>query len=270
MKPIIYYRENVANIYAPDHEFKIASKYFDVTNSRMDCKDRLVIGRYSVLPFYKELERDLKKIGSTLINSFEQHYFIANFNWYEHVKEFTPKTYFYLQDVPKDENKSFVVKGRTNSRKQEWRTKMFANGYMQAANIYADLSTDPLLQNQGIIVREYVPLNILGHSIMGLPYANEHRFFFYKHCPLTNFFYWTDCDKLGSIGKEGFQFVYKIADILAEHLNFFVIDVAEKENGDWILIEVNDGQMSGLNIDNADVLYERLAEEPKLVKLFDE
>ena len=40
--------------------------------------------------------------------------------------------------------------------------------------------------------------------------------------------------------------------------NFFVIDIAQKEDGDWIIIEVNDGQQSGLSENSADILYQNL------------
>lgn len=259
MKPIIYYRENITNIFNPDEEWNIAGKYFDTTNSRMDCANRLVIGRYSVRPFYKELERDLSKVNSNLINSFSQHHFISNFNWYEHVKEFTPKTYFSLLETPKDENRDFVVKGRTNSRKQEWLTKMFAHGYTRAAEIFSDLSVDPLIHDQGIIIRDFVPLKVLGESIKGLPYTNEHRFFFYGRNEITNFYYWCCNDQVGILNQEGKDFAQKIANILVEHVNFFVLDIAEKKDGGWILIEVNDGQMSGLDSSYTDELYRNLS-----------
>jgi len=68
--PIILYRNLVDNIYEADKEYFVAKKYFEVVNSRIDCKKQLVIGRYSVRPFYKELEIDLIKHGCQLINTF--------------------------------------------------------------------------------------------------------------------------------------------------------------------------------------------------------
>jgi len=40
---------------------------------------------------------------------------------------------------------------------------------------------------------------------------------------------------------------------------YFVVDVAETDSGDWILIELNDGTMSGISENNPDVLYCNLA-----------
>jgi len=38
----------------------------------------IAIARYSVLPFYKELEADLAERGSKLINSYPQHQYVAD------------------------------------------------------------------------------------------------------------------------------------------------------------------------------------------------
>ena len=56
MKPTILIRRQFMSKY----ELKFAENHFQVAESRMHCKDCLVIGRYSVLPFYEELDRDLR------------------------------------------------------------------------------------------------------------------------------------------------------------------------------------------------------------------
>lgn len=54
------------------------------------------------------------------------------------------------------------------------------------------------------------------------------------------------------IGKRGDATV-------SPHINFFVMDVARTEDGKWLLIELNDGQMSGLSENNPEVLYSKLS-----------
>ena len=61
------------------YENQFASKHFHVEESRMACKNNLVVGRYSVLPFYEELDRDLRMVGSKLINDYDEHRWIATF-----------------------------------------------------------------------------------------------------------------------------------------------------------------------------------------------
>jgi hypothetical protein len=259
MNPIILFRRLSESWEQP--ELESAKKYFEVSETRIGLQNRVVIPRYSAYPFYRELERDVKLQGSELINSTHEWYFVANFNYYIHVKDFTPKTYFSLQDVPKDESMQFVVKGRTKSKKEDWNTRMFANGYTQAAEITCELMKDNEIFRQGVIVREFVPLKVLEEGINGLPFSNEWRFFYYKNQRLTNFYYWQISDKFGTIDQAGLEFADKIANILSEYCTFFVIDIAEKATGGWTLIEMNDGGSSGVAEDHADELYSNLSKK---------
>ena len=61
------------------------------------------------------------------------------------------------------------------------------------------------------------------------------------------------------MSEEGLAFADKVAAIASENADFFVLDIAEKEDGGWILIEVNDGQQSGLSENDPDVLFSNLA-----------
>lgn len=254
LEPIVLFRVD----YQSEEEREIARQYFDVVSSRVGLEGRLVIGRYSVLPFYRELESDLLKQGAELINTAAQHEFIAEFVYYTAVEDMTPKTYLGFDNIPL-EGGPFVVKGAINSRKFEWNTKMFAPTPKDALRIALDLTRDdPLVREQGIVVREFVPLKVLGHGLNDLPYANEWRFFFYRNTRLSHAFYWQACETVGTIDAEGLAFAQQAADRLGDYLDFYVIDIAEKRDGGWILIEVNDGQMSGLSGNDPHLLYRNL------------
>jgi len=243
-----------------EEEFKIAKKYLSVSESRVGLSNKLVIGRYSVLPYYEELEKDLESQGSKLINTYHQHQFIADFLWYHFVREFTPKTYFGDYGVPQGipDKGPFVVKGTTNSRKFEWNTKMFARTREEALNIALELSQDSLIRSQGTIIREYVPLKTYELGINGLPFSNEWRFFYLGSKRLCYAYYWSIAQKRGEMSQEGLDFADNIAKIISRETNFFVLDIAEKQEGGWILIEINDGQMSGLSENNPEELYKSL------------
>jgi hypothetical protein len=241
-------------------EFEIARQYFDVIEYRTDCPDGvLVIGRYSVLPYYRELEVDLRKMGGILVNSYRQHSWIANFEYYDVLKEFTPESWDDY-DFPHCRYPGpFVVKGRTNSRKHEWNTKMFAPTKRDALLISGELMKDGLIGPQGVIYRRHVPLKVFETVINGLPFSNEWRFFFYKEELLSYGYYWSSAEDVNRVLEpEGVAFAKEVAKIAAKHVNFFVLDIAEKEDGGWILIEVNDGQMSGLSENDPHVLYRNL------------
>lgn len=247
-------------------ELETCKKYFTTTPNRTLCSDSLVIGRYSVLPYYHELYNDLACNDCKLINDFEQFDYVAGMYYYNDIKDYTFPTWFdSVAHIPQDEQGPFIVKGRTNSRKSEWRSLMYAKDKADAIRIQCELYKDPFIGPQGLVFRKYIPLKRLGQSpITGQPYVNEWRFFFYKDKLLAKSFYWTNANESdilkAELSKEGIDLAFLVANILKENTNFFAIDIAQKEDGDWIVVEVNDGQMAGLPmVEMADDLYSNLA-----------
>lgn len=240
-------------------ELLIASQYFEVVDSRLDCPNELVIGRYSVIPEYGELERDLSKIGAHLINSKLQHQYIANFDYYEDIKDHTPRTYFSLADIPKDKG-PFIIKGRTNSKKHNW-NKMYCSNYQDLLPKYFELMEDSMISEQGVVIRDYVPLKTLEKGLNGLNITNEWRLFFYRDQLLSYGYYWSNATTIpdkSSLPSEAIDFAKMIASKVKNNVNFFVIDIAEKESGGWMVVELNDGQQSGLSENDPHELYSNL------------
>jgi hypothetical protein len=126
-----------------------------IEESRMRCSRSLVVGRYSVLPFYNELERDLQINGSRLV---------------------------------------------------KW------------------------------------------------------RFFYLKEQRLSYGYYWSlaDCLDDAQLKPEGLALADRLATIAAKRTSFFTLDIAETEDGDWILVEINDGQMAVPSENDLDELYGNL------------
>ena len=267
MNPIVLFRESLAE----DGELEACQKHFEVIKYRAllyglshspqyALEDKhLVIPRYSALPYYKELENDVEYLGFNLINSYKQHKWIANFEWYNELYEFTPRTWFDYNIYQTDYSGPFVVKGTTNSKKFSWDKLMYAADKRQAAQIAAELMTDSLIGTQGVVYREYVPLKTYEIGLNNLPFSNEWRFFFYREEMLSYGYYWSVAEKTDyDIDPQCIEFAQTVAKIAAKRANFFVLDVAEKESGGWVLIEVNDGSMSGLSENSADTMYGNL------------
>jgi hypothetical protein len=260
-KPHILFRSG--NL-AGEDELAIAEKYFPCSRLRSKAPaDSLVIARYSALPCYKELSDDLMTKNSELINSPGQHNWISSFDWYHDLKDVTPETWFDHDFYKCDQPGPFIVKGRTNSRKHQWNRLMFAPTKREAAAIASNLMSDPLISEQGVVYRKYVPLR--QHevcSISGLPYAHEFRCFFYKTKLLCHGYYWSSAENLQhTLSEKGINFAKMIAACAAEHTNFFVLDIAEmaEKPDEWILVEINDGQQAGPSECDLDVLYSELA-----------
>jgi hypothetical protein len=261
--PVVLFRSS----YDTEKEYEICSKYVKTVSSRSDCRGDLIIGRYSCLPYYRELEYDLANTGCLMINTLWQHEWIANFEYYDQLKEYTFETWN-RYDFPDCKYEGpFVVKGKTNSKKHQWDKLMFAKTKREAIEIGIELSNDGLVGQQDIIYRKFVLLKNYGYGIHGLPFSEEWRFFFLGNKMLSYGYYWTCAEDVEKrkVTQEGINFAQKIADMVwnteIHYANFFVLDIAEKKEGGWILVEINDGQQSGLSENNPEVLYSNLAKE---------
>lgn len=278
-QPVILFRQE----FDDGDESVIAAAHLPVVSLRAAVPpNSLVIGRYACLPYYRELAADLAHNGSCLINSPEQHTYIANFDYYNDIREHTFPTWFAFHEVPAAlrEGHAFVVKGRTNSRKLQWATHMHAPSWRSAVQLGSDLANDPFIGPQGLIVRQYVPLETLEYGINDMPITNEWRLFFYKDTLLASGYYWAIIDDESKVDvvrpdfeAQGIPFAKMVARVLAERANFFVIDIARTAAGEWKVVEVNDGQQSGLNhYVQAEELYANLAaalaEDAQVAKAF--
>ena len=239
---------------------------FSLTFNRTNpiLRDSFVIGRYSVLPYYNELDDDLFYSNCKLINTVRQHNYIANFDYYHDVKDYTFETWFDHDFPLSNYTGPFVVKGKTNSKKGSWKSLMFAPDRKSAINIACDLREDSLIGDQGIIYRKFEPLKTFEYGLNDLPFTNEWRFFFLGQKLVDYGYYWSNATDMAKssavIDYEGTSFAFSIAEIISQKANFFVLDIAEKASGGWILVEVNDAQMSGLSTIDEERFYRRLAE----------
>ena len=256
MKPIILFRTDSEN----KDEFFVAQKYFEVTKNRNAIPpDRLVIGRYSTLPYFRELEEDVNLAGSKLIDTYSEFNYVASFDYYFDIEPYTFKTWFEAYDIP-DNCGPLVVKGTTNSKKGWWNTKMFCENKQVAILTARDLMEDSLFHNQKIIYRKYEKLKTYEKLLNDLPVTDEYRFFFYKKTELCHGYYWHNAEDLNhQCAPEGIELAHKVASIVSEWCNFFVVDVAQKDAGGWVVVELNHGTMSGLSACDPEELYSNLA-----------
>lgn len=269
MYNIIFRRELTLGEYYDKHltEYDICNKYFNTYTERTSIPNNsIVIGRYSVLPYYSELERDLKNKNCKLINSFAEHEFISKFSWYnecEELQKYTPKTWLEYELPYIKDNGPFVIKGCTNSMKHNWNTHMFAKNRNSIIDVIRNLNQDSLISSQDILIRKYEPLKTFEIGINDLRFTNEWRLFYYKNKLLSYGYYWSNLDDLSkpNITQDAIDLANYCADIISKYTNFFVLDIAEKENGEWMLVEINDGQMSGTSCNDPNILYSNLKKE---------
>ena len=155
-------------------------------------------------------------------------------------------------------NKPIIVKDYVKSRKHEWNDACFIPGAadiekaLQIVKNFVSRQEDDLVG--GVVLREYLPLQMLGkHEKSLMPIAKEVRIFCYRHRPFAYIQYWSG-EKCSSISE--FQGLIQLCSRLDS--NFYTIDIAQQENGEWAIIEVGDGQVSGLQDCNAELFYDEL------------
>jgi hypothetical protein len=229
----------------------------------------LVIGRYSVLPYYQEQDRDIRSVGAGLINSYQEHRAIADIaSWYHLLEDITPKTWFRVSDLPRDESGPFVLKGETNSRKFLWSTHMFAPTRDDVSRVHSKLLDDSLIGQQNIYIRQYIqfePVLDQEYSINDLPITVEFRVFVAYGQILSVGYYWAshvyDILDSGNDVPDPEMIPSEFLDDITTRLSdipFYAVDVARDVDGKWWVVEINDGQMSGLSMNEPGVLYPAL------------
>jgi len=246
-------------------ELASAKRYFPVTNSRILPHDKqIILARYSTYPYYRELERDLEIQGHTLVNSSSQNTFLTDVgNWVQVLNthhRITPRL-FDLSNLP--EGTSFVLKGKWKSRKDKWSTYMFAKDRKEVIQVYCRLQEDTLIGCDEIYIREYVPLKTFIIGINGLPITEEYRFFVLNDKILCGGFYWNNYyeDLIQEVqqsldpNKVPRELLHEVIGLINTNATFYTVDVGLREDGTWIVIELNDGQQSGLSNIDPDIFY---------------
>lgn len=266
MRPVLLYR---ASSIEPEELEAAQEAGWPCTPTRMAIKPGdLVVPRYSALPFYAEQDHDITIAGARLVNSLREHRYVADLLEYvADLGDMTPTTWSQPSEVPQDEPGAFVLKGATNSRKFEWKTSMFAKDRAAVMEVFDRLLDDTMIGQQPIYVRRYVPLRRFMTAFWDLPITREFRFFVYRGKVLSGGYYWASHweDLQGKVDPALLDpagvprdWLQVAIDRVQGRVPFFAIDVAEKEAGGWMVVELNDGSMSGLSMNDPRLLYENL------------
>lgn len=237
-----------------------------------------VFARYGTVPYPFELEAELRERGSKCINPATATQSIAGFGWYRLFEEAripTPKTWFEWDDFSTLPEGRYVAKGRANSRKWDWDTHMYADTVAEVVEVRKRLYDDPFIAEQGLAVRRFVDFESYGKDVRGMPVTNEWRVFCLNGEHVASGFYWANwVDELkerrpnmdwDNVPSEAVECAVRAAKALP--YPFVAIDVARVSaasyglsdansapevdsalmwDGGWMVVEVNDGCMSGL------------------------
>lgn len=182
---------------------------------------------------------------------------------YSIIEKHTPKTTFkelksefkyedFQNEIGVFGDQPIIVKDYVKSQKHYWDEACFIPNASDKEKVNSVVSKFIELQdadlNKGLVFREYIELEELtNHSESGMPLTKEFRAFV-KHGKIMAIYkYWDEGD---------YQNVEPIVEEFEEVIpniksNFFTMDIAKRKNGNWIIVELGDGQVAGLP-DNAD------------------
>ena len=191
----------------------------------------------------------------------------------KYIKNYTPKTIFQKVECKKSINillenvkifngKAIIIKDYVKSEKYYWDTACYIENsnnikkLSESINNLIELRGNYL--NEGIVIREFIELNnIQKHSKSNIPLSEEYRLFFYDNELLCVFNYWEEINyNMERPETKEFEIIGKTIES-----NFFTMDIAKNKNGKFIIIELGDGQVSGIP-DNEDknIIYKKIKE----------
>ena len=211
--------------------------------------------------------------GFRLINSPEEYRYCHELpQWYDDFKGATPKSKWFeptpelgfeLHDIAtrvhcKLGSGPYIVKDYVKSRKHEWDEACFirdGGAIEDVTRRFLELQGDSLAG--GLVYRRFAPIRRVGtHPKSGAPIHNEIRSWTFCGAPLTSHTYWGPDEGGADITMPGG--LISVVDLSGKgsvkqplmgwrvKSNFYTMDLAEHEHGGWVIIELGDGQVSGL------------------------
>lgn len=143
-------------------------------------------------------------------------------------------------------DKSVIVKDYVKSRKHEWYESCFiekasnTEKAMEVIHHFIERQADNFAG--GLVLREYLDIIQTGvHFESHMPISEEIRIYCYKGEPICFISYWS-----GGMVQMDRTFIETIDKCAILDSPFYTIDLAKKNDGKWVLIEVGDGQVSHL------------------------
>lgn len=215
-------------------------------------KGSTIISRYRSIPFGQELENEVGSLGSSLINSYQQHRNIANlFNWVNILEDYTAPAYG-VDDIPNlPDVGEWFVKGETNSKKNQWFDFCYASSKKDLIRVVHNNLNDSVIGYQNIVIRPFQKFRQLSTSVDKRPVFNERRVVVFNGEIVSYGDYWSSQPEvLGTpaVNEQKFEeTVHEVVELTKHLANFYVIDMAEFDNGEWSVVELNDGCMAGLS-----------------------
>ncbi|MGL4695446.1 ATP-grasp domain-containing protein [Enterococcus larvae] len=156
-------------------------------------------------------------------------------------------------------NSAVTIKDFVKSRKHEWAEAFFipdSSDITHAMNVihtFIERQGEQLVG--GVVLREFIDLKEIGHHPKSdSPIFEEYRVFYWQTQPILIIDYWNN--ETVSLKQQELDFIAEQAHGIASP--FFTIDYARKTNEELVIMEMGDGQVSGLQEYDEEIFYEKL------------
>ena len=143
---------------------------------------------------------------------------------------------------------AFVVKDYVKSRKHEWHDACFIKDISDKEDTFTVINNFINRQGSnlegGVVLRKFETLKSIGrHKDSGMPISEEYRIFVFKGEILISDNYWSENEEV-DISEDEYLWIESMASKIES--SFMTIDLARKTDGKLIIMEMGDGQVSGL------------------------
>lgn len=157
--------------------------------------------------------------------------------------------------------KPVIVKDFVKSQKHYWSEACFIASAANRVEVervvqrFIELQAEDL--NEGLVFREFIEFEPLAiHSKSGMPLTKEFRIFMWKGEPFYVAEYWEEgeYDEIQPPLEPFGEITQKVKS------RFFTMDIAKRKGGEWMVVELGDGQVAGLPEKvKAEAFYEALS-----------
>ncbi|MBD2292837.1 ATP-grasp domain-containing protein [Anabaena sphaerica FACHB-251] len=228
----------------------------------------ILVGYIPELERYQAIYQAALDKGIKLLNNPLEHQIAQEFDmFYPLLQGLTPESVIITSTdecIKASELLGFpvFVKGAIQSRKQQGWKSCVANNLEELTELTAKLLKLKYAARDRIIVRKLVNLRYQRFANNGFPMGREFRCFIYNHQILKYGYYWDGKDDLSKLSTAEEEQVLNLAILASQRLQvpYIAVDIGQLESGEWIVIEIGDGQFSGLSQISPLELWNKLGE----------
>lgn len=167
-----------------------------------------------------------------------------------------------LSDVESRLGYPVFVKGAIKSNKDQGWARCVAHDRAELTAIAESLLARDRRSLGKIIVRRLFRFRTIATDQQDFPIGREYRAFVYRNAVIVYGFYWDEYRDAAALTPAEDVTIRSLAVQAAERVGtpFVAVDLGQLENGEWIVIEVSDGQFTGLSHVTPLELWSRLSE----------